>query len=63
MMTPPGYGGQLTAVAAIIALAYIGVAALDRGIDSVMTAAIVTGIAGLGGFYLHDLIGRRHRGP
>lgn len=47
------------ALVAIIALTVVGSQALRLGVDGVMLAAVVTGIAGLGGFYLQDLLGRR----
>lgn len=50
---------KLPAVVAIVALAYVGKAALDRGMDGVILAAVVTAIAGLGGFYLKDMLQRR----
>lgn len=53
---------KLPALVAIAALAYVGVAALDHGINSVVLAAVVTAIAGLGGFYLKELLPRR-KGP
>lgn len=47
------------ALVAIIALVIIGGRALDRGVDGVILAAVVTAIAGLGGFYLRDVLSRR----
>lgn len=50
---------KLPTVTAIVALTVIGYAALTRGIDGPLQALLVTAIAGLGGFYLRDLINRR----
>lgn len=53
---------KLPTIVAIIALAVIGNAALSRGVNGPLQALLVTAIAGLGGFYLRDLIERReHR--
>lgn len=53
---------KLPTTVAIIALAVIGYAALSRGVNGPLQALVVTAIAGLGGFYLRDLINRReHR--
>lgn len=47
------------ALVAIIALVVMGGRALDRGVDGVILAAVVTAIAGLGGFYLRDVLPRK----
>jgi len=47
------------ALVAIIALVIVGVRALERGVDGVVLAAVVTAIAGLGGFYLRDVLPRK----
>ena len=54
---------KLPTVVAIVALAFVGDAALARGLDGVIIAAVVTAIAGLGGFYLHSLLPKRGGGP
>ncbi len=50
---------KMPSIVAILALAFIGHAALSRGIDGPLQALLVTAIAGLGGFYLRDFINRR----
>lgn len=45
---------------AILALAYIGRGLLEQGIDSTLVGAVLVGIAGLGGFYLHEFVRRRN---
>ena len=47
------------ALVAIVALVVVGVRALDRGVDGVVLAAVVTAIAGLGGFYLREVLPRK----
>ncbi len=47
---------KLPAVAAILALAYVGNEALRQGIDKATVVVVVTAIAGLGGFYLNQLL-------
>ena len=47
---------KVPAVVAIAALAYVGVEALSAGIDRAVLVVVITAIAGLGGFYIQELI-------
>ena len=50
---------KLPTVVAILALAYVGVEAMQAGVDKALIGVVVLGIAGLGGFYMRDLLERR----
>lgn len=50
---------KVPAVVAIAALAYVGVEALRQDVDRGVLVAVVTAIAGLGGFYLYNFIRTR----
>ena len=50
---------KLPSIVAILALAWVMAEALRQGIDSALLVAVVTAIAGLGGFYLQDFVKRR----
>ncbi len=51
---------KLPSIVAILALAYIGTQALRAKVDGPALVLLVTAIAGLGGFYLRDLLERRN---
>ena len=52
---------KLPAVVAILGIVIITNRAMNVGLDGVVIAASVTAIAGLGGFYLRDLLQRGER--
>jgi hypothetical protein len=51
---------KLPVLMAIISLTFISYAALQKGLDGVIIATVVTAIAGLGGFYLKDFVARKN---
>ncbi len=55
-MTWTEFVKKLPAVTAILALAYVGNEALKAGIDKATMVVVVAAIAGLGGFYLNQLL-------
>jgi len=49
---------KLPTLTAIVALAYLGRGILDRGLDGALISAVLVAVAGLGGFYLAQFVGR-----